>query len=361
MDKELEFIESLYDEANDQIKEVYKEQKKNRDELLQKIAMIMLSYTVLDSLMSLSRGDKIREYSKLSKIIKESIKNESKLQESVIENILTDTVNKTFKFYSYNASLKDVRKIIEANFKGKHFSERVWENETEVAKHLHKQVDKFLNGKISVNQIKKDMEKTFNASAYNTKRLVTTEVARCSAEAFDRFCKETGVKKVRYNATLDNKLCNDCSQYHDKVFDFKDKIERPRHPCCRCFYTIEDDAYKNELSKHKNNDILSNKRWLKSNFSTQKKFDRHIEKHLSEYGDITSEDYLNIARDLLSAPLSNDIEGFISKDGFILKYRKSTNDFAIGRADGKISTLFKPDKNIEYWKEQISLFKDKGE
>ena len=115
------------------------------------------------------------------------------------------------------------------------------------------------------------------------------------------------------------------------------------------------------IDKVSGSDKIIDRKWLKANFSTQKKYDRHIEKHLSEYGDITPEDYLNTARDLLSAPLSNDIEGFISKDGFTFKYRISTNDFAIGRADGKISTLFKPDENIEYWKEQINLFKDKGE
>ena len=109
------------------------------------------------------------------------------------------------------------------------------------------------------------------------------------------------------------------------------------------------------------NDILSNRKWLKSEFATQKKFDKHVEKHINEYDNITAEEYLNIARDLLASQLSNDIEGFASKDGFIFKYRKSSNDFAVGRADGKISTLFKPDKNIEYWKEQMSLFKDEEE
>ncbi len=98
------------------------------------------------------------------------------------------------------------------------------------------------------------------------------------------------------------------------------------------------------------NDTLINRKWLKANFSTQKKFDRHIEKHLSEYGDITPEEYLNIARDLLAAPLSSDVEGFISKDGFTFKYRKSTNDFTLGRADGNISTLFKPDEKIDIGK-----------
>lgn len=237
MNKELEFIESLYDEADDQIKEVHKEQKKNRDELLQEIAMIMLVYTVLDSLMSLSRVDKIKEYNKMSMLIKKAIKGEANLQESVIENILTDTVNKTFKFYSYNANLKDVRKIIEANFKGKHFSERVWENEENVAKLLHKQINDFLDGKINVNQIKKEIEKTFNNGAYNTKRLVETEVARCEDEAFRRFCKESGVKRVKRNEVLDSKTCEECAKLDGVIFDLDD-APGVVHPCCRGFNEI---------------------------------------------------------------------------------------------------------------------------
>lgn len=240
MTEEEKFIESLYDEANEDLKEVYSQQKESRDEILQEIAMIMLAYTILDGLMDIKKNDKDKLYKKISRLIITNYKNISKKEVEVLNNILETTVKKTFNFYNYNADLKDVRKIIESSFKDKHFSERIWSNEQEVAKHLHKQVDKFLNGKINVNQIKKDIEKIFNTSAYNSKRLVTTEVSRCSSNAFDRFCEETGVKKVRYNATLDNRLCTDCAQYHDKIFDVKYKIETPKHPLCRCFYTIEE-------------------------------------------------------------------------------------------------------------------------
>ncbi|WP_243447731.1 minor capsid protein [Clostridium tetani] len=241
MAKEEKFIQSLYDEANEQLKEVYKEQKQNRDELLREIALIMLTYNVLDGLMSLKSRDKRKEYKRLAKLITSTTRSQKGRQTRVINNILNNTVRNTFDFYSYNANLKDVKKIIENNFKGKHFSTRVWENEKAVGKHLHKQVKQFLDGKINVNQIKKDIEKTYNANEYNAKRLTETEVARCSSNAFDRFCIETGVEKVRYNATLDRRLCSDCAQYHDRVFNFKDKIELPKHPLCRCFYTIEDD------------------------------------------------------------------------------------------------------------------------
>ncbi|MDU1313925.1 MAG: hypothetical protein E6940_07660 [Clostridium septicum] len=238
---EEEFIESLYDEANEQLKEIYKEQKNIRNELLKEIAMVMLTYTIIDGVMSIGKSDKDKYYKKMSSLILNGHKNIGKNQIDIINDILSSTVNKTFNFYNYNANLKDVKKIVKDNFKGKHFSKRVWENEQETAKYLHKQINAFLNGKVNVNQIKKEIEKTYNTGAYNTKRLVETEVNRSSANAFDRFCLETGVKRVRYNATLDSRVCNDCSQYQDKLFDFDKKIEVPRHPLCRCFYTIEDD------------------------------------------------------------------------------------------------------------------------
>lgn len=237
MTDEEKFVEDLYEEANEQLKEVYKEQKEIRNELLQEIAMIMLTYTIIDGVMSVRKEDRDKAYKKISSLILINCNNIGKKQVNAINDILKSTVNKTFEFYNYNTNLKDVRKIIESNFKGKHFSERVWENENEVAKYLHKQVNNFLNGKINVNQIKKDIERTFNTSAYNAKRLVTTEVSRCQNEAFRKLCEETNVKKVKRNAILDSKTCDDCYPLNGRVYELKD-IPQISHPMCRCFYEV---------------------------------------------------------------------------------------------------------------------------
>lgn len=237
MNREEKFIQSLYDEANEQIKEVYSEQKQNRDELLQQLAMIILTYAVVNGFMSLETKNREKEYKVLSLKILGFASEQKDTQQKVLYSILDDTVKKTFRFYSYNAGLKDVRRIIDSNFKGKHFSERVWENEQEVAKHLHKQVKDFLNGKINVNQIKKDIENTYNASAYNARRLAETEVNRCEDEAFRRFCLETGVKKVKRNEILDNRICSECKALDGKIFDL-DKAPGVMHPLCRGFNTI---------------------------------------------------------------------------------------------------------------------------
>ena len=237
MTDEEKFIQSLYDEANEQLKEVYKEQKDNRDKLLQEVALILLTYSIIDSLMSLSSKDKAKEYKHLYKLIVGATRGQIEVQEKVLTNILKDTVEKTFNFYSYNANLKDVKKIIEDNFKGKHFSERVWANEKAVGEHLQKQVKQFLDGKVNVNQIKNDIEKTYNNSAYEVRRLTETEVNRCEDQAFKRFCKEVGVTRVRRNEILDERICGRCRKIDGKIYDLEDALE-VMHPLCRGFNTI---------------------------------------------------------------------------------------------------------------------------
>ena len=232
-----EFIDSLYDNIDEQLNDSYKQKKESRDKLLKEIAMIMLTYTILNDVMSLSKSDYDKQYNLLASLIITLTRGDIKQETANITNILNNTAKNTYKHYSYNNNLKDVKDIINANFKGKHFSSRIWDNEQEVAKKLTKQCQDFLKGKINVNQISKQIKDTYNTSAYNAKRLATTEISRCHASAFDRFCDETGVKKVKYNARRCN-TCSECMSYDGKIFDFKNKPELPRHPMCQCYYDI---------------------------------------------------------------------------------------------------------------------------
>lgn len=42
----------------------------------------------------------------------------------------------------------------------------------------------------------------------------------------------------------------------------------------------------------------------------------------------------------------------MSDDGWLYKYDHLENDFALGRPEGKLSTLFKPDDGLDYWIER---------
>ncbi|NME66047.1 minor capsid protein [Clostridium cadaveris] len=259
--KELQdFIEGLYDENENGLRDTYRQKKESRDELLKAIAIIMLSYNIVDGVMSLSRKDFLKESNNIKKLIKSLTLGDITQMQDNTNNILKNTAESVFDFYSYNHDLKDVEKIIKDGFKGKHFSDRIWDNEQAVANRLNKQCQDFLQGKINVNQIKNDIEKTYNTSAYNAKRLVETEVSRCSNQSFIRFCNETGVEKVRYNSVLDANTCNDCSQYNGRIYDLDKAPELPRHPLCRCFYEISDNIlYRENLNRKEANQGEFNK------------------------------------------------------------------------------------------------------
>lgn len=230
------FMQSLYDNGDKELKKLFKHQNEIKGAILQEIANIMLIYVIENDVMSMSKAEQDKEMQKLGKIINSYISADAIMQISIINSILKNTVNGTFEFYSYNANKKDVEKIIKAHYEGKHFSSRVWDNENEVARYMNKQLQDFLDGKVSVNKVKKNVEDLFNTSAYNAKRLAETEVSRCANSAFDRFCNETGVEKVKYNAVLE--ACEKCKPLNGNIYDFNKKVYVPRHPLCRCYYEI---------------------------------------------------------------------------------------------------------------------------
>ena len=88
--------------------------------------------------------------------------------------------------------------------------------------------------------------------------------------------------------------------------------------------------------------------WSGANFANYRAFEKH-KKHIAEYGDISTEEYVKGARNLLNAPASEDVEAFWNSSDALYKYQHSTNDFVIGR-NGQIITRFRPDDGAAYWK-----------
>ena len=91
------------------------------------------------------------------------------------------------------------------------------------------------------------------------------------------------------------------------------------------------------------------KNWPEAGFSSQKLAKRHFKIHGNQYPGLSEQEYLQVARDLLSAENSDDVLSYETELGFLVKYRRSTDDFAVGRPDGHVSTVFKPDEKEEYF------------
>lgn len=231
------FVESLYKNSDNSLKKLYKHHHYMKSKIENEVSNIMFIYVAENDVMNMTQAQQQKEIRKLDKLIDSFYKADAEMQIQILYKLLEGTVNSTYRFYEYNANKKEVTKIVKQAYRGRHFSENVWENEAETAKYMKKQLFDFIQGKINVNQITTGITKLFNNTHYEAYRLAKTEVARCQSDAFDRFGSEVGIKKVIYRATLCN-TCKKCLADDGKIFDFNKKIELPRHPQCQCYYDI---------------------------------------------------------------------------------------------------------------------------
>ncbi len=243
---QLYFINELNNKTDEQMQEFHRIQKENRDSILSEIAKIMLTYTIIDTIMSISDSDKLKLQFRLNELVNKKV--QSELDSEYLKTKETLRLVGEHKYYtnSYVNDLggvksdKDLKvdyldKIINAKVDEKLWSDRLWDNKNQTTADLRKEIKKFLNGETTVNQIEDVIKKKYNTNAYETKRLVHTEIARVQEEINQIWAKDHGVKYQMFMATLDYKTSERCRGLDGKVFEFDDvnKPIPPLHPFCR--------------------------------------------------------------------------------------------------------------------------------
>lgn len=244
----IKLTEELYNNANSTMGQAYREIKKNRDELLNSISNVLLSYNIADNVMNLSKGDRDKLYKNLSAKIDTLFSIEGKKEEKLIQQILITVAKDRNGINGYVSSIgldfkhtkisnKDINEIIDRTVHGKNYSSRIWDNKEAVSKVVKSDVKKFLNGEIDVNSIAKKIKDRFNSDAYCSKRLVNTETARVMEESNELWREQHNIEYVMYCSTLDNKTCSDCNVYDGRIYKADSKpFTLPKHPNCRCTY-----------------------------------------------------------------------------------------------------------------------------
>lgn len=101
---------------------------------------------------------------------------------------------------------------------------------------------------------------------------------------------------------------------------------------------------------------ISGTYWKNATFASDRSLKTHINKHLKEFDNLSEEEYLQKARDLLNAELSDNIKGFMTQQKTFLKYDVKNNEFVVGNSKGFISTFYKPSRGINYWKDEVKRY-----
>lgn len=254
----IEGTDKVFKDCLERFNEVYANINLNRKELLDAISKILLDYMIENDSLKLTDNQIKLLKKQLFDLIESFSQSEFKEQKKAINDNLETTIVEQHRLKYYVLSIgvsntkpkkikKDkIDKIINEKFENKTWKNRLKTNISDVEIQLKKDINEFLVGNISVNDIKKKINNRYSMKANDLDKLVQTEIARVQSRADEEFFKEEGIEKLLYLATLDTKTCKRCQKYDGKTFDVNDKNkpELPLHPYCRCCYAPIIDDWK---------------------------------------------------------------------------------------------------------------------
>lgn len=238
---------------------------------------------------------------------------------------------------------------------GKDFSERIWANREALAQTLQNEIANGLIRGEDYRTMSRILQQKFeNTSQKQAERLVFTEDTYLSNEAKIRpFERNAAYTHYEYLCVEDHRTCETCRALSGQTFEISKRNAGlnfpPMHPWCRCTVmpVVEDlETIKRRLTSGGNDGKIEVR------FETPEKMQKHYDKHIDKYGNISISEYIALANELVNAKDTDDIERIVRSDESTAIYRFSTNDFLVITKDGYIRTFFKPDDGEAYWREE---------
>ena len=87
-------------------------------------------------------------------------------------------------------------------------------------------------------------------------------------------------------------------------------------------------------------------------FASRQKLLEHYQKHGSEFGSITIEEYLRKAQAMRDQSVGGDLLEFVRTDGVVTRFDRSTGAFIAFNSNGTLRTFFKPNAGESYFLRQ---------
>ena len=234
--------------ASKKINPILQAYKRALEDIRTDIAKIYVQYTV-DGGLKISKQQRYTILKQLEKKLLQQAKELGHIDIGHTTKILSDVFEESFYKTAFAIDkgvetairfdiLKSefVKAAVNMPVEGKMFSDRIWDNKTKLVNRVKRDVEKAMTQGKSPEKLARQIKKDFGVSAYESKRLINTEVARCQTQAQEEIYKESGVVgKVMWDATLDKKTNPDDAALDGKVWEInEDHPEPPLHPNCRC-------------------------------------------------------------------------------------------------------------------------------
>lgn len=171
--------------------------------------------------------------------------------------IVTDLIDSNSVWGIQNERM--VQAVLKTDWSGDTYSRRIWKNTRSVAKRMEAAVTDCITRGTSKDVYVKQIKQTFNVGFNAADRIVRTELMHVLGVAQIDTYYADGIKRVKWLAEIDGRVCAACAGLNGKVFDIEEFVSGSRpvieHPNCRCtLLPVLDDE--DELTDTGNNGII---------------------------------------------------------------------------------------------------------
>lgn len=188
---------------------------------------------------------------KIGKIVQDIGKTEEKLVAKSLLTSYKQVYQQTMKGLGVDTSWTIInenmaKQIVNANFKGANFSERIWNNKSKLREQIEKSVIDSVIGGQSKDRAVKDIKNKFGVGFNDADRIVRTETQRVLNDGQRQTYKDRGYSQVEWLVADDERLCDECMGMLDGNPYNIDEVPSVLHPNCRCTFIpiLDEDLFK---------------------------------------------------------------------------------------------------------------------
>jgi SPP1 gp7 family putative phage head morphogenesis protein len=234
--------------ADNQMQDIYKLQNDKLDEVHAMAGMIFIKYAK-NGLLNVTGKAKSNMINTANKKLTGIGKDLGTAEVSKVSNIISNTYKDTYYKNAYvmdkfgvnpnfsTLKQKYVNSVINAKYKGSDFSDRIWKNKSAVIDKLGQTLLDANDGATTIDQLGQAIQDIFGVQAYESRRLVRTEVARNATSAQLQIGLDSGCQTVLWSATLDDRTAEYDASLDGQSWGINDDHPVPvddTHPNCRC-------------------------------------------------------------------------------------------------------------------------------
>ncbi|WP_069999439.1 minor capsid protein [Cellulosilyticum sp. I15G10I2] len=214
---------------------IYKQANKSINNEITKLWLSMLE----DGEISASTLYKMNRFRALQDTIQRELYKLGTIEQEYIQSTLLDSYKQSYigtnDGYNLNTSLtifndNIAKNIVNANFKGAVYSDRIWLNKDKLREQIEKSI---INTAITGQDVRKAsraVRDRFGVAYSDAERLIRTENMRVLNSGQMKSYIDNGYEKYRILASLDSRTSDICKEQNGNIYNFSEAIQGVNYP-----------------------------------------------------------------------------------------------------------------------------------